>query len=88
MTEYEEKRLQKIREQIAQMKSQETAILSREKVRQRKENTRRLIQLGTVAEKLLNYPGITPQAFEKILQQLFAVQGVSDYIEEIKKSLS
>jgi len=87
MTEHEKKKLQNLQEKIAQMKQQEYVIISREKKRQRNENTRRLIQLGTIAEKHLNCPNITPPDFEKILQQLFAVAGVNEFVEEIKKAL-
>jgi len=69
------------------MRAQEQQIISREKKRQHNENTRRLIQLGAIAEKHLNCTGITPPDFEKILQQLFAVAGVNDFVEEIKKAL-
>ena len=87
MTEREKQRLEKIRQQMALMKSQEQQIISREKKLQRKANTRRLIQLGTIAEKHLNCPNITPQDFEKIMQQIFSVSGVAEFIEDIKKSL-
>ena len=87
MTEREKQRLQNLQEKISQMKSQENAIISREKSRQRKENTRRLIQIGKIAEQHLNCTGIAPQDFEKILQQLFAVSGVGEFIEDIKRTL-
>ena len=69
MTEKEEQRLQKVREKLAQAKAQERAILAKDKRRQRKERTRRLIQLGTIAE---NYFGkdITPAKFENALKEI------------------
>jgi len=87
MTEREKQRLQNLQVQIAEMKSKEYAIIARETKRQRKENSRRLIQLGKIAEQHLNCTGIAPPDFEKILQQLFSVSGVGEFIEDIKKTL-
>ena len=70
MTENEEKRLQSIREKTRQLKAQEQAILNRDKERQRKERTRRLIQNGALAEKYLNCEGMNTEEFEKRLQKI------------------
>ena len=70
MTENEQKRLQNIREKMAQMKAQEKTILALEKTRQRKEKTRRLIKNGMLAEKYLECENMNPQDFEKLLKQL------------------
>ena len=51
MTEKEQQRLQKMREKISQIKSQERIILNRDKQRQKKERTRHLLQFGTIVEK-------------------------------------
>jgi len=68
MTETESIRVEKIREKIAQMKQQEKAIIARDKSRQRKERTRRLIQNGALAEKYLDCEGMNPLEFEKVLK--------------------
>ena len=70
VTENEEKRLKTIRDKMAQMKAREQAIIANDKKRQRKERTRRLIQLGALVEKYLDCPGIEPQEFEKVLKEL------------------
>jgi shikimate kinase len=70
VTENEEKRLQSIREKMAQMKAREQAIIANDKKRQRKERTRRLIQLGALVEKYLDCPGIEPGEFEKVLREM------------------
>jgi len=70
MTENEQKRLQNIREKMAQMKAQEKTILALERTRQRKERTRRLIKIGMLAEKYLECENMNPQDFEKLLKQL------------------
>lgn len=54
MTEKESKQLEKIREKIAQMRAKEQTIIAKDKQRKRKERTRRLIQIGAIAEKYLD----------------------------------
>ncbi len=46
-----EDKLKKIEEQISQLKAKKQTILNREKQQERKERTRRLIQMGAVIEK-------------------------------------
>jgi len=70
MTEHEEKRLQMIRDKMVKMKAQEKAILTKDKTRQRKERTRRLIQNGALAEKYLKCEGMNPIEFEKVLKEI------------------
>ncbi|MCL2571101.1 MAG: DUF3847 domain-containing protein [Defluviitaleaceae bacterium] len=70
MTDNELKQLENIREKIAQMKSREKAILARDRARQRKERTRRLIQNGALAEKYLGCEGMKPVEFEGVLKTM------------------
>lgn len=63
-------RLKKIDEKMAQLKAQKQAIINREKEKERKDRTRRLIQNGALAEKYLSCEGISPEEFEKLLQKL------------------
>jgi hypothetical protein len=70
MTERETQQLQRIREKMAEMKTQEKVILGKERTRQRKERTRRLIQNGALAEKYLNCEGMCPREFEKVLKKM------------------
>ena len=70
MTENEKECLDKLNKKIAQLKSKEQAIIARDKQRQRKERTRRLIQNGALAEKYLGYTDIEPAEFEKVLQDI------------------
>ena len=69
MTENEEKRLQNLREKMSQLKTREQALLAREKERQRKSRTRRLVQNGALAEKYLGCEGAEPTEFEKRLRE-------------------
>jgi len=78
MTESESNKLEKIREKIAQMKAREKAIVARDKGRQRKERTRRLIQNGALAEKYLNCENMPPHEFEKVLQKIVNKIGRAD----------
>ena len=70
MTEQEGKRLQKIQEKMSQLKSQEQAIINRDKERQRKERTRRLVQNGALAEKYLGCEGMGSVEFEIKLKEV------------------
>jgi len=70
MTEREARRLEKVREKLAQMRAQEKAILARDKQRQRKERTRRLIQNGALAERYFGCEGMEPGEFEKVLKKI------------------
>jgi len=78
MTDNEEKRLQSIREKMAKMKKQEQSIINRDKERQRKERTRRLIQNGALAEKYLQCERIEPSEFEKKLKEISRILNVAD----------
>ena len=78
MTESEAKQLKKIREKIAQMKTREKAIKARENARKRKERTRRLIQIGALAEKYFDCMGIEPGEFEKLAQK------INNWLKEIQ----
>ena len=73
MTENEEKRLQSIREKMAKMKNQEQSIINRDKERQRKARTRRLVQNGALAEKYFSCEGMEPEEFEKRLKRIVEV---------------
>jgi len=77
MTESEQRRLEELRQKMAQMKAQERAIIARDNERKRKERTRRLIQMGTIVEKCLDCADITDMdEFENLLKiKLGAVDG-------------
>jgi len=87
MTEREEKQLQQICEKMKYIKSKQKEILSREKKRQRAARTRRLIQIGTLAEKYFDCRDMLPAEFEKFLQALVDYKGAKEIIDYIKKSL-
>ena len=70
MTERETKQLEAIREKMAKFKAQEQAIVAKDKQRQRKERTRRLIQIGALAEKYFDCVGVKPNEFEKLLSEI------------------
>jgi len=87
MNERDTKRLEKIHEKLEHMKAQRQDILAREKKRQRKERTRRLIQIGALSENYFGVKDIHPVEFEKFLLAFFAGQGIKEYVEIIKQKV-
>lgn len=70
-------KIDEIEKKIAQLKAQKQALIAREKEKERKERTRRLIQIGSVIESRLNlnleevekmcdYLHEFPQSFDKV----------------------
>lgn len=68
MTDKEKANLEKLHNKIEQMKARERSIIAKEKKRKQRENTRRLIQNGTLAEKYFSCENMQPEQFEKVLQ--------------------
>lgn len=60
-------KVESIDKKIAQLKAQKQAIIQRQKEKERKERTRRLIQMGALAEKYLGIKSI--EEFEKWLKE-------------------
>ncbi len=76
-------RLEKIEQRIAQLEAQKKAILTREKAKERKARTRRLIQIGAIACKYLNLPDeIEPRDFEQVMKKVVAAGGQKSPQEE------
>jgi len=84
MNERDAKRLERISEKLEHIKAQRQDILAREKKRQRKERTRRLIQIGALSEKYFDWKDVHPAQFEKFLKVFFEGQGVREYVEQVK----
>jgi hypothetical protein len=64
-------RLQRLEQRIAELTHQRQRLLSREKEKERKARTRRLIQIGAIATKYLNCPEqIEPPEFEKLIREI------------------
>ena len=78
-------KLQDIEKRIEQLKVQRQAIVNREKEKERKGRTRRLIQNGALAEKYLACEGISPEEFENVLQRIVSIPGVNQ-IKEVSNS--
>lgn len=68
MTDSEKERLERIQNKIEQMKIQERAIIIKDKKRQQRENTHRLIQNGKLAEKYFRCENMKSEEFEGILK--------------------
>jgi len=84
MNERDTKRLERIHEKLEHMKAQRQDILAREKKRQRKERTRRLIQIGAMTENYFGVKDIHPVEFDRFLMAFFAGQGIKAYLEQVK----
>lgn len=69
-------RLKKIDAQLAQLRAKKQAIINREKEKERKARTRRLIQNGALAEQYLHAVNMEPQNFEQLLRHLAAIPAV------------
>lgn len=67
-----EEKIKKIDEKMAQLKAQKQALMAREKEKERKERTRRLIQIGALSEKYLHCEGIAPEDFENLIKDVSA----------------
>lgn len=85
MTERDKQRLEKITEKLEQMKSQRQDILAREKKRQRKERTHRLIQIGALTEKYFDVKDISSEDYERFLQNLLAIGNMDNSINYAKQ---
>jgi len=85
MNKRETERLEKLNEKIEQMKAQKQDILAREKTRQRKERTHKLIQIGALSEKYFDVKDIQPVEYENLLKKLLSINGIKDIMAHIKE---
>jgi hypothetical protein len=68
MTTRETKQLESIQAKLAEIKAKQKEILAKDKARQRKERIRRLIKIGTWAEKYLHCENKELGEIERILR--------------------
>jgi len=87
MNERDTKRLERISEKLEHMKAQRQDILAREKKRQRKERTRRLIQIGALTETYFGFKDVHPVEFEKFLKMFFESQKLQEYVDIVKNNI-
>lgn len=66
--------IKKIEQQMEQLKARKKALLAREREKERKARTRRLIQIGAIAEKYLHCEGVSPEGFESRIKQLVSTK--------------
>ena len=69
-TQTTNKQIEALEYKIAQNQVRLQALKAREKEKARKYRTRRLIQIGALAEKYFNCEGIEPSDFEEVLRKL------------------
>ena len=78
-----EDRLKKIDEQISKLKAQKQALLNRDRAKDRKLRTRRLIQIGAIFEKCLEINSVEEaEAFARIAAEN------PESLEELKRLLA
>ena len=82
MNEKEERRLESIREKLAKIKAEERLLLSRDRERQRKARTRRLILMGGLMEKYVSRPDSGIPELEHLLRRIVAVEDVQKILNE------
>ena len=68
-------RLAKLEQRKKQIENQIKALEARDKEKDRRARTRRLVQLGALAEKYFACPGIEPEQFEVLLKKVVAALG-------------
>jgi hypothetical protein len=78
-----EDRLKKIDEQISKLKAQKQALLNRDRAKDRKTRTRRLIQIGAIFEKFLELNSVEEA---EILARIVAENPES--LDELKRLLA
>ena len=71
-----EEKLQELNRKLEQLNNQKKQLLAKQKHEERKARTRRLIQLGALAEKYFNCTNIEPEEFEKLLKQIAITEDV------------
>lgn len=87
MASKDNERLNKIDEKIEQLQAQRKAILAREKEKDRKARTRRLIQNGALAEQYLGCVEMEPDEFEKVLKQIVSLAAVREVCSHDKRGI-
>lgn len=79
-----DEQIARLSEKIEKLKRQKEAIENREKEKERKIRTRRLIQNGALAEKYFDCDGVSQVAFEDFLKKLVSLDAVKKAIQAHK----
>ena len=83
--EAKKSRIEILEEKKRQIENQIKAIKAREKEKERKTRTRRLIQNGALAEKYFNCDKIEPAEFEQLLLKIVNIPEVKTIIQQPKE---
>lgn len=83
-----EERMQELDLKMEQLKKQKQALLKREKEKERKERTSRLIQNGALAEKYFHCEQIPAGEFEELLKKIVMIEQVKVLISSRNKDVS
>ena len=78
-----EQKLQELEKQMEQLKARKKAITAQINKAERAQRTRRLIQIGALAEKYLNCEKIAPEEFEKLVSSIVSIDTVKELLKNI-----
>lgn len=80
-----EERLKAIEEKQKKLQAQKNAIISREREKERKQRTRRLIEKGAVLESVFDCENLSVEDTKIFLEKLKALPNSTDFLKEEKK---
>lgn len=80
-----EKKLDQLEEKIKQLQNQKKAILQREKEKERKARTKRLIQIGALFEKRFESNKYSIEVIEEFMNSISAKENGERATEDIKE---
>jgi hypothetical protein len=81
MTERDSRQLGSIRQRLSELKAQQGKILAKNKEDQRKTRTRRLIQMGALAEKYFQLGGLELGEVEERLKAIVNIEAVKEILQ-------
>ena len=76
----DEEKLLDLNKKLEQLQNQKKAIQARVNKQNRKARTRRLIQIGVLAEKYFDCTDIEPEEFENLLKEIITVGGIRELL--------
>ena len=87
MNQREIQQVEKISEKIAKLRAQRSDIQARDKKRQRKERTQRLIRIGALTEKYFDMKDINPFDYENFLKSFLAIDNINGCVIHTKQHI-
>jgi gamma-glutamyl phosphate reductase len=82
-----EERVESINKKLHELRAQRQKLLNTNKQKQKKERTRRLIQLATITEQALKWKDIEPEIYRQIMSLVANYHPVVTFINSYKMEL-